>query len=419
MRTLAEDLQKFLDSSPTSWHAAEQIMVRLALKNFEPLDPQQSWDLLKGKGYFVNIGGTVIAFVLPKKPVSKISLVATHTDSPALKLKPHPESTKDNMHLLLTEVYGAPLLHSWLSRDLAIAGRIVLKNAEGALEEHLIFLDETPVTIPQLAIHLDRGVNEKGLVLNPQQHLCALASLCEPGQLPPLTALLHKKFPHSKLLSHDLMLVPLEPSRTLGFSSEYLASYRLDNLVSAHASLSALASSPASEDTLYVSVFFDHEEIGSGSQEGAASSALNEMLQRISGLSLEDFSRTKYRSRCLSVDMTHALHPNYPEKSDPNHPVHLGGGVVLKFNAAHKYATSAKGAAFVIDLCQKLSIPYQSFVSRSDMPCGTTVGPMIAQTLGIETTDIGIAQLSMHAARELIACRDYAYLFELLKGFYG
>lgn len=420
MAYLIDDLRAFIEGSPTAWHAAEEIGNRLALHDFTPLDEEERWNLEKGGKYFVVRGGSVCAFSMPNKAPTHATILASHTDSPALKIKPHPEVQKENMTLFGVEIYGGPMLTSWLNRDLAIAGRVVVTNNKGALEQRLVFLQDAPVFIPQLAIHLDREVNEKGLLLNKQDHLFPLITLqdSDDKQQKTLELLLRRHISFHNLLSFDLFLVPLEKSRYLGSQSELLAAYRLDNLSSAHACLSALAltEKPAPK-ALQMAIFYDHEEIGSRSAEGAASPFLEDTLKRIAHsykMDDEDFSCFKNRSLCVSVDVAHALNPNYPAKYDANHGALPGKGVVLKFNADQKHATTALTAARVIQLAEQHSLSLQSSVSRNDIPSGSTVGPLIAHGLGLPVVDIGCPLLSMHSAREVIACQDYLDLCTLL-----
>jgi len=271
--------------------------------------------------------------------------------------------------------------------------------------------------IPQLAIHLDREVNEKGMILNKQEHLCPLVSVSS-QEKNILEKLLKNHCSFEKLLSFDLFLVPQEPARFIGLNNEMLASYRIDNLLSAHAALAALVSCKnPSSDQLQMALFWDHEEVGSHSLEGAGSSFLQDILQRISyhlGLDIEELIRMKNNSLCLSIDMAHALNPNYIDKHDPQHQPLLNKGIVIKYNANQKYASDAVSVAPIVHACHNLNLNYQSFVSRSDLPCGSTIGPIMAANLGIDTIDIGCPQLSMHSTRELIACQDYLDLLHLL-----
>ncbi len=421
MAHILTDLTAFLDSSPTSWHAAKEIGDRLALREFQPLDEEEKWDLELGKKYFVARGGAVCAFCLPKNAPQRAILLASHTDSPALKLKPLPVYQKENMIQLGVEVYGGPLLYSWLNRDLVLAGRVVVTNHSGEPEEKLVHLDDALLFIPGLAIHLDREVNEKGLQLNKQEHLSPILGLTKEKTLIPLEALeklLHRHLSFHSLLSFELFLVPRESARFVGLENEMLASYRIDNLASVHATLAALGGiEKPSAHLLQMGLFWDNEEIGSNSKEGAASPFFIDTLQRIGyslKLSPEEVLLLKNKSLCVSIDMAHALNPNYPKKHEPQHTPLLGHGIVLKYNADQKYATNALSSAVINYACQSLNLSLQSYVCRSDLPCGSTVGPVLAKTTGINTVDIGLPQLSMHSIREVMATQDYLDLIRLL-----
>ena len=412
MSHLLEDFKNFLDHAPTSWHAAQEICNRLAAIDFTPLEEGEKWILEMGKRYFIQRGGFVCAFTLPKTLPKKMVILASHTDSPALKLKPHPEIQTDGLTLFETETYGSPILSSWFNRDLALAGRVVFQNVRGEIEETLVFLDEAPLFIPQLAPHLDK---EKCLTIDKQDHLRAIFTL-QADKKNILDALLKKQLGITSLLSFDLLLVPLEKARFVGLQGEMISSYRLDNLASAHACCTALASAPLC-DSLQMALFWDHEEIGSGTQDGARSPALTDILRRISlaiSLPEEEMIRLKTQSLCVSVDVSHAFNPNFASKYDPEHKCLLGQGIVLKYNADKKYATDVKTAALILQACQKEQIPCQSFTSHSNISCGSTVGPLVAQQLGIPTVDIGAPVFSMHSIREVMATEDHLAMCRLL-----
>lgn len=422
MQHLIEDFRSFIHSSPTSWHAAQEMGNRLATLDFIPLNENEKWDLEPGKSYFVVRGGSLCGFSLPKKAPKRAAIITAHTDSPALKIKPLPEMHKENMVMLGVDIYGGPILASWMGRDLGIAGKVVTMNADHVLEEKLVFIDDAPLYIPFLAIHLDREVNEKGLLLNKQEHLVALATLTEEGfQKSYLETLLRRQFSFHTLVSFDLFLVPLEPSKFIGGSSEMLASYRIDNLTSAHAGLVALGRAKKTlPDQLQIAIFYDHEEIGSGTEVGAESPFFSEVFSRICNsfkLSQEEQYVLNHHSFCISADMAHAFNPNYPSRYDAEHKVLLGKGIVIKYNANMRFITHAESASKVIQLCKKLQLNFQSYVNRSDIPSGTTIGPAFAKKMGINTVDIGCPQLSMHAAREVMACRDYYDMCTLLTRF--
>lgn len=425
MNDLLTDFRSFLHSSPTSWHAALEMGNRFALKEFTPLNEQEKWQLEKGGKYFVQRGGSICAFILPENPPTHGLILGAHTDSPALKLKPNPIIETDNMITLGVEVYGAPMLSSWLNRDLAIAGRIIVSNKNGDLEEKLIFIDDVPLVIPQLAIHLDKEINEKGVIINKQDHLAALVSLSynskEKKEFSFLEGLIRREHFFTTLISHDLFLVPIEESRFIGYQSEMLASYRLDNLASAHAITVALSSlkSPHSH-RLNMGFCWDHEEIGSATQEGASSPFCEDILKRIASFfkfDQEEFLLLKNHCLGLSVDMAQGFNPNYANKYDVNHRPLLGKGIVIKFNANQKYVSSALSAAHVVEACRQLTLNYQNYAARSDLSSGSTIGPLFATALGIPTVDIGCAQLSMHSSREVMACSDHLDMCQLLTHF--
>jgi len=418
MTQILHDFKSFLENSPSSWHALEEIGNRLAIKGFIPLTEEEKWDLSLGKSYFVEREGSLCAFTLPKEKPRAATIIASHTDSPGLKLKPQPFFKKDNMLMLGAEIYGAPLLSSWMNRDLGIAGRVVIMNESRDVEERLVFIDDAPLTIPQLAIHLDREVNEKGLLLDKQEHLAAIASITDEMRENYLEKLLLLRLSFKTLLGFDLFLTPLESPHFMGPKGEMLSSYRLDNLTSVHATTVALQATKAPlKSTLQMGIFYDHEEIGSKSREGAASPFLTDVLQRICHLlkmDVEEYIRLKTKSLCVSCDVTHAYNPNYPKKYDENHKNFLGKGVVVKVNADQKYASNAHSVARIVSLAKALRLDLQHHASRSDISSGSTVGPIFSSMSGILTVDIGCALLSMHSIREMISCQDHLDLCKLL-----
>ncbi len=415
MSNVLDDLMHFIQASPTPWHAAVAVGERLASVDFTPLDEKTPWKLKKGERYFVQREGSICAFTLPKSKPTHLKILGAHTDSPGLKIKPNPSLQSHSFHQLETDIYGGPLLSSWLNRDLALAGRLIVEDAQGKIKEKLIFLDEAPLIIPQIAIHLDREVNDKGLLIDKQDHLRPILTL-NPSEKPQLEPLLRQYVNFKHLLAFDLFLVPLEPPRLLGMKGEMIASYRLDNLASSHACLTAIASASPSS-TLQVMLLWDAEEIGSRSSEGAASSFAADLFKRIQqvyNLSEEEWLCLKPSSLCISVDVAHAYNPNYPKKYDPNHQPIPGNGIVIKYNADKKYATDAKTAAAVTAACKHLKLPFQSYATRSDLTSGSTIGPIFASQMGIPTVDIGTPLLSMHSIREILAAADHLQLCRLL-----
>lgn len=420
---LINDLVDFLDHSPTAWHAVEWSDHLLQAYGFQRLYENEAWKVQHGTAYYVVRNETSLcAFITPERLPRSARIAASHTDSPALKLKPNGEYRQYNMTMLNVEVYGSPLLTSWLNRDLGIAGSVIFTDLTGQIVRQTVTIDDILLTIPQLAIHLDREVNDKGLVLNRQEHLAAIAALNEGENSPYIEGQLRRKIPSfDQLLGGDLFLYPREPAQFIGPQCEMLATYRYDNLGSVHACLRGLIETlaPASE-TLKMAILWDHEEVGSHTPQGAASPFFKETLERVmhqlSG-SAEDVYRLNSESFCLSVDQAHGLHPNYPAKHDPRHAPLLGSGIAIKHNAQQRYATNSAGHALVKRLCQKHAIAWQEFVARGDMPCGSTIGPIHATATGIKTIDVGCPQLSMHGARELFACADHLSMCRLVEAF--
>lgn len=412
MIPLLDDFLQFLARSKTPWHACLEIGNRLALQDFTPLDESNSWDIKPGEKYFVQRGGALIAFRMPKKEVARALILGSHTDSPALKLKPQGMHQKKNMLLCSTESYGGVNIDTWLDRDLIIAGKVSGMDQQKHLIDRLICLDEMPVIISSLATHLQKKGKEK---INPQVHMVPLFGLADeiPNPQASFIEYLKQNSTLSSILSYDLFLTPREKPTVLGINRELIASHRIDNLAGAHASVTALANSENAEDTLQCAVFWNHEEIGSRSDQGAFSPFFEDVLHRI--IPNESFFPCKQRSLCISVDSAHALHPHHEGKHDPQHEPLMQGGIVIKQSANQNYSTDSTSLAKIIHLCDKKEIPYQHFSPRSDMPCGTTIGPIFATALGIPTVDVGAAQLAMHSARELMAFSDHRIMCRFLK----
>lgn len=401
-------MYKFLDSSPTAWHVCAGLKEKFLLAGFEELDEKQPWKLLPGRSYFVcRSGSSFIAFHMPKKRLEKAIVVAAHTDSPCLKLKPLGEFSAEGLSLLNFEVYGAPILASWVGRDLYLAGRVFYQNKAGETVSKFVAFPECPVIIPHVAIHLDRGVNETGLILNKQEHLSAVVSAREAD----INKWIAKKVGTNKIIYKELFAVPLESPRLIGQDNDLLAAARLDNLIHVATGVEALLSQkPDRGGMLRATAFWNHEEVGSLSQEGAASSFFDDVMSRIAfsaGLDPEEFYCFKAKSTTFSCDVAHAVHPNYPEKHDPRHRPQLGKGLVIKTNAQERYISNGGITASLIALLEKNKIDHQFFVCRNDIACGTTIGPIHASRTGFQTIDLGIPLLGMHAAREVIHVKDY------------
>lgn len=411
----------FLKSSPTSYHAVQEIEKQLLENGFTALSEVDAWKLKKGGHYFCKRDGSIIAFKVPSKAIEETQIFASHTDSPALKLKPHAEFIKEGMVMWGVEVYGAPLLNSWLNRDLGVAGKVLYLDKKGQSHEALVNIQSSPCTIAQVAIHLDREVNEKGLVLNRQEHLAAIASIAKDEKTHYLKSLLEAELPIKEILAHDLYLYPLEEPALLGKKGELLSSYRIDSLASVYSILSSFLEKQKPHATkLQIMAFFDHEEIGSGTATGAESPFFSHLVERVMlnlKIGREDYLRIIQRSLCVSVDLGHSVHPNYSDKHDPKHKPKLGDGVLIKTHAQKKYATDVTSVRKVLETAIKEKIPFHIISTRNDIPSGSTIGPIHATLTGIPTVDIGIGQLSMHSARELIATADLDALRKLLSAF--
>jgi aspartyl aminopeptidase len=414
-RAHVEDLGAFVAASPSSYHAAAEVARRAQAAGFALLAEDAAWSVIPGGRYVVVRDGSVIVFTVPDAagPTTRFTIVGAHTDSTGFKLKPRPTTHgAGGWWQAGVEVYGGPLLNSWLDRELELAGRVVTHDGT----EHLVRTGPM-LRIPQLAIHLDRGVNDNGLTLDKQRHTQPVWGLGDAQSADVLAALAADAgVDPAAIGGYDVVLADTQPARAFGAGQALFASARLDNLLSTHAGLTAILGRGAgSAGSTSVEMFaaFDHEEIGSASRSGAAGPFLEEVLVRIStalGASPEERAQAFAASLHVSSDVGHAVHPNYPERHDPaNHPV-AGGGPILKINANQRYATDAHGAAAWSVACREAGVPTQEFVSNNVMPCGSTIGPISATRLGIRTVDVGVAILSMHSARELTAVVDPWYL---------
>jgi aspartyl aminopeptidase len=421
---VAQQMLDFIDASPSPFHACAAAARRLEAAGFEELHEVDAWPEAPGARY-VRRGGTLVAWAVGAHhgPTDGFRLVGAHTDSPNLRVKPRPDAGRAGYRQLAVEVYGSPLLNSWLGRDLGLSGRLVIRGANGT-EERLVRIDRPVLHLPQLAIHLDRDVTSKGLVLNAQEHLTPVWGLGEPtpGAVVGLVADEAGVSPDA-VVAWDLMVHDLAPGSLAGADRNLVSSPRLDNLMSSWAGLEALiaATEDGSElEQVPVLVLFDHEEIGSTSDRGAASALLPALTERIVlglGGGREEVLRSLAASVCCSADNAHATHPNYPDRHEPGHHIRLGGGPVLKVNANVRYATDAVSAATFVAACDQAGVPLQRYAHRSDLPCGSTIGPITASQLGIPTVDVGAPQLAMHSARELCGAADPAHYRAALTAF--
>lgn len=427
----AEDLIRYIDQSPTPWHCAKTSADRLLAAGFEALDESEPFGLGPGEGGFYVRDGLVVAFRLGLRPPveSGFRMLGAHTDSPNLRLKPLPEVAKAGYRTLGVEVYGGALYYSWLDRDLGLAGRVFLKSATPFPESRLVHIARPLCRIPSLAIHLNREVNTDGLKLNAQQHLAPMFAMGaakgdETSALKRLLADAAGVEPE-RLISWDLALIDTQPSSLGGLDDAFVFAPRLDNQASCHAALSALIAAPAADATQVIALY-DHEEVGSLTTAGADGPLIELLLRRLAlgtpGAILtesEAFQRAIAKSWHISADMAHAVHPNYEDRHEPQHKPVLNGGPVIKSNSNQRYATNGETAALFEALCLACEVPVQKFVTRTDLACGTTIGPIAGGKLGVRTVDVGNPMLSMHSAREQCGAHDVARMISVMTRFLG
>ena len=415
----ASGLGAFIGASPSPFHVATLVRDLLVANGATEVHSADPWPASPGVHVLVD-GGAVIAWsTRGRDPLAGFRIIGAHTDSPNLRIRPRPDRRRAGFAQLGVEVYGSPLLNSWLDRDLGLSGRVVVRTPSGP-ESRLLTVDRPLLRVPQLAIHLDRRVNE-GLVIDPQEHLVPVWGLDDPS-VPSFVRWCADEIgvaPES-VLSFDVMAHDLTAPGVLGVDDELFAAARLDDQVSCHAALLALLANLDGEGAVPVIALFDHEEVGSASATGAAGPLLSSTLERIVSTVATDrdsFHRSLAHSICVSADGAHALHPNHMGRHEPGHAPLIGCGPVLKHNANVRYATDAPGAARLRLVAESEGIELQDFVTRGDLPCGSTIGPTTAASLGITTVDLGVPQLSMHSARELCATSDLEPFTRLLGRF--
>ncbi|MER7107043.1 M18 family aminopeptidase [Streptomyces sp. NPDC000229] len=415
-----DDLMTFLAESPTPYHAVANAGERLEKAGFRQLDETAAWDGTSGGKYVIR-GGAIIAWYVPEgaDPHTPFRIIGAHTDSPNLRVKPQPDMGAYGWRQVAVETYGGTLLNTWLDRDLGLSGRLTLRDGS----HRLVNVDRPLLRVPQLAIHLDRQANE-GLKLDRQRHMQPIWGLGDDVHEGDLIRFVAEEaeVTAGDVAGWDLMVHALEAPAYLGRDRELLAGPRMDNLLSVHAGVAALAAVSTAGELEFIPVLaaFDHEENGSESDTGAQGPLLGGVLERsvfARGGGYEDRARAFAGTVCLSSDTGHAVHPNYAERHDPTHHPRAGGGPILKVNVNQRYATDGSGRAVFAAACEKAGVPWQTFVSNNDMPCGTTIGPITAARHGIRTVDIGVAILSMHSARELCAADDPFLLANALVSF--
>ncbi|HEY7774430.1 MAG TPA: M18 family aminopeptidase [Marinagarivorans sp.] len=414
-------LLDYISSSPTPFHAVANGVDWLEDAGFQRLQESEAWALEVGKKYFVTRrDSSLIAFTVGARPVldTGVRILGAHTDSPCLKVKPQPDVKKQGYHQVGVEVYGGVLLAPWFDRDLSIAGRVSVLNEQQVLEHHLIDLKRPVATIPSLAIHLDRTANNDRSI-NPQEQM--LPVLWQTG-LDGIDSfrdwlagyLAGQGKAVAEVLDFDLSFYDVQSGATLGVCDEFLACARLDNLLSCFVALQSLVASD--NEVTNIVVLNDHEEVGSASTAGAAGNLLTRVLDRLVP-ELQARHRVESQSLMLSVDNAHGIHPNFAARHDANHGPKLNDGPVLKFDANQSYASQSVIASQVKLMARKANVPLQSYVTRADMRCGSTIGPITATKTGIETLDIGVPTFGMHSIRELAGAKDPELLYKLLTEF--
>lgn len=416
----AQDLLSFIDASPSPWHATAVMSARLRAGGFNELVETEAWKIEAGGRYFVIRGGaSLIAFVAGEAPLAEAGyrMVGAHTDSPGLRLKPHAAHLADGFIRLGVEVYGSPILATFTDRDLSLAGRVHVRTDKG-VEARLLHVDFPVLRLPNLAIHMNRDVNEQGLRVH-RQHELNLLFAVDQGEGPQGFQRfldLHSGEHAGEIVSTELIACDTQPGTVWGVRSEFLANSQLDNLASCHAALVALLEVAQPPHTA-VAAFFDHEEVGSESARGAAGSFFEDVLGRLAeGLAAHgsDAARARARSTFLSVDMAHAWNPNYPAAYEPQHRLMVNAGPAIKHNASQRYASDGEGVARFIGWCEAAGVPWQSYVHRSELACGSTIGPLVAARLGITTVDVGAPMWAMHSVRESAGVLDSWWLTQAL-----
>ncbi|QRM19597.1 M18 family aminopeptidase [Dechloromonas sp. TW-R-39-2] len=416
-RSQAEDLLAFIDASPSPWHAVQTCEQRLLASGFCRLDEVDRWQLTPGGRYFVIRGGSsIIAFIVGHQPAAEtgLRLIGAHTDSPGLRIKPKPAEDAAGMIRLGVEVYGGPILATFADRDLSLAGRVNVRTAEG-FTSHLVRFDEALLRLPNLAIHMNREVNESGLKFNKQTELPLILGVTDGNKADdrfrqPIADVLGVA--PQDLLTWELNAYDTQKGAFWGVDREFVADSQLDNLASCHAALSALLATknPAAS---CICAFFDHEEVGSESAGGASGSFAGDVINRIAGcagLDAEDQRRMLARSFFISADMAHAWNPNFPGAYEPCHRATVNAGPVIKTNANQRYSTNADTAARFMAICAKAGVPCQQYAHRTDLGCGSTIGPILAAQLGIPSVDVGAPMWSMHSIRESAGVLDHGYM---------
>ena len=419
MNKTVKGLFEFIEKSPSQFHVVANERQSFLDAGFVELSEAKEWKLELGKNYFVTRNGSsILAFRMPKKSVNSYMIMASHSDSPSFRIKEQPEMKEGHYVKLNTEKYGGMLMAPWFDRPLSIAGRVIVRTKAG-LETRLINFDRDLCMLPSLAIHMNREAND-GYKYNAQKDLLPLVSMDENFNLKKLVAA-ELSVKEDDIIGSDLFLYNREPGKVWGADDEFISVRRLDDLQCSYSSMMGLLSAKNSETAVQVHVTFDNEEVGSGTNQGADSTFLYDAMVRINeamGGSNSSLLTAIANSFMVSADNAHALHPNYPEKSDPTNKVYMNEGVVVKFNANQKYMTDGLAFGIFTEICKKAKVPYQTFVNRSDVAGGSTLGNISNAHVSINGVDIGLAQLAMHSPYETAGVKDTEYLLKISAKFY-
>ena len=421
----AQALLDYIDASPSPLHAAHTSELALREKGFSELIEGDTWSLeRKGRYYVKRDDSSIIAFTVGANDLAQdgFRLLGAHTDSPGLRVKPKPDNQLSGVNRLGVEVYGGALLATFTDRDLSLAGRVHINN-NGQLTSKLVHFKKPFLRLPNLAIHMNPTVNTDGLKLNKQTELPLLLSVSN-DQLPLIDLLAAELKVDARTISAwEVHACDTQAGSLYGLNDEFYANSQLDNLASCHAGLSALLSDESlSSNQFNVCAFFDHEEIGSNSHKGADGSFLPDVLERIVGsldMPAEDYKRALSNSFMISADMAHAYQPNFPSAYEPDHKVWVNKGPVIKVNANIHYASNSVSQARFIQLCEQANVPYQQYSHRTDIGCGSTIGPMTSARLGINTVDVGCPMWAMHSIRESAGVQDHQYITQVFTQFFS
>ncbi|MBU3160596.1 M18 family aminopeptidase [Clostridium frigoris] len=424
----AQNLIDYIYDSPTAYHAVARAKEDLSKAGFIEIKEEEKWELKKGGKYFVTKNDSALtAFVVGKGEIeeSGFKIIGAHTDSPSFRIKPSPEMVVDNIYVKLnTEVYGGPILNTWMDRPLAVAGRVTLRSKDILHPKTKLVNIRRPIMIiPNLAIHMNRNINT-GIELNKQKDLLPLLSMVNENleKNNYLISAIAKELSVDlkQIIDFDLFLYEYEKGSIIGLNNEFISSSRLDDLAMVHAGISAISRGSAVQATNVI-VCFDNEEVGSSTKQGADSNMLVDILERITislGKNREDFFRAISKSFVISADNAHAVHPNSPEKNDPTNKPYINKGPVIKISASQSYTTDSDSDAVYELICEKAGVPIQKFVNRSDARGGSTIGPISSTHLNIRSVDMGSPTLAMHSIRELGGVIDHFYVTKSFEEFY-